>query len=272
MRYLFGLKGVTGNRTVVGKPETGIDVKDVPYIQDSNKRLAALQELCNRYKGTPHAEKISVVYEKTKHIHSYLGGRRRVHELELFHLQHTDHFLNTFTVIMDAHQQLLTEANTSSGSAGRADMKARRVVAAPFRRDRKEVKAAEMLNREISQRAFIDIKEAKTEVPRLSEPSISINTYSKIVYLKEDISDGLTTNEIGFTSTAEEKETFVNYVSSCLGIEGISYVGNAMVYVPTHSSAQPAEMVPLIHWNGCPYALILEDFRLFPVKTYRKSR
>lgn len=270
-RSLFGLDGETENRTVVGSPE-GIDVKDVPYLRDSNKRLAALQELHHRYKGTPHAQKIRAVQEKTKDIHVYLLERKRGHELELFHLQHTDHFLNTFTVIINAHQQQHAQAAALRRAAARAESVFRKVTPAAFRKDRKEVKAAHQKNREISQRAFEDVADAKAEVPALAVPQISINTYAKIVYLQEDISGGLLTNEIGFTSTQEEKAAFEDYVSERLGIESMAYVGNAMVYIPSQHSAQPAEMVPVIHWNGAPYALHLEDCRLFPVSTYRKGR
>lgn len=270
-RSVFGLNGDTGNRTVVGSPE-GIDVKDVPYLRDSNKRLSALQELHHRYKSTPHAQKIKIVQEKTKEIHIYLLERKRGHELELFHLQHTDHFLNTYTVIINAYQQHHAQAAALRRAAARAESVLRKVTPAALRKDRKEVKAAHQTNCEISQRAFDDIKDAKGEVPALAVPQISINTYAKIVYLQEDISGGLLTNEIGFTSSPEEKAAFEDYVSERLGIETMAYVGNAMVYIPSHHSSQPAEMVPVIHWNGAPYALHLEDCRLFPVSTYRKSR
>ncbi|WP_162056390.1 hypothetical protein [Pontibacter pamirensis] len=270
-RSLFGLNGAAGDRTVVGTPE-GIEVKDVHYIKDSKKRLTALQELHNRYSGTLHADKIEAVYHKTKEIHSYLIDRRRVHELELFHLQHTDHFLNTFTVIIDAHQQHYAKAAALKRAAARADGIIRKVASVTFRKDRKEVKAALQANRETSERAFADLNEAKLEVPGLTIPQISINTYSKIVYLRENISGGLVSNEIGFTSSPEEKEAFIDYVSERFGIDSLAYLGNAMVFIPTHNTSPPAEMIPVIHWNGSPYALILEDCHLFPVRTYRKSR
>ncbi|GAB3537025.1 hypothetical protein GCM10027443_28880 [Pontibacter brevis] len=271
-RSLFGLNGAVSERTVIGPPE-GIDVKDAPYIKDSKKRLKALQELHNRYSGTPHAHKIEAVYHKTYEIQTYLIERKRVHELELFHLQHTDHFLNTFNIIMDAHQQHHARAAALRRAAARADGAIRKVASATFRKDRKEVKAAQQANTETSQRAYADFAETKTPVPGLTVPPISINTYAKIVYLKETISGGLVSHEIGFTSTPEEKETFVDYVSELLGIEnGIAYVGNALLFIPTQNTSPPAELVPVIHWNGSPYALILEDCRLFPVSTYRKSR
>ncbi|MFD2512577.1 hypothetical protein ACFSRY_01750 [Pontibacter locisalis] len=289
LKHLFGLKGVTGNRTVVGSPES-IDTRDLPYIQDSQKRLTALLELYNRYKTTPHAQKIYSVYEKTKRIHAYLIARNKAHELELFHLQHTDHFLNTFTIIINAHQHRNPQVSQyrqprswasspppppppSPRPATRPEVIGRTLVFGPFRSESKEVKAVQMQqSRETGQRIFVETKHAKTNIARLTVPEVAIDTYSKIVYLKEDVSDGLTTSEIGYTSTTEEKEAFVNYVAARLGIEEVSYVGNTMTSLHNHDSSNPAEMVPVIHWNGCPYALLLEEDRLFPVKTFGKSR
>lgn len=281
LRSIFGLRGVTGNRTVVANPES-IDTRDLPYIQDSSKRLAALQELYSRYKGTSHAQKIYTVYEKTKRIHTYLTSRNRAHELELFHLQHTDHFLNTFTVIMDAHQQrhpLLYPQEQAKAPAApvanppaRSEVIGRTLVLGPFRSYSREVKAVQMQQREKSQRAFVETRQAKADVTHISVPGISIDTYSRIVYLREDLSDGLTTNEIGYTSSEGEKEAFVQYVSGQLGIAGVTYVGNAMVSLSVASSPEPAEMLPVIHWNGAAYALHLESSRLLPVSTFRQTR
>ena len=268
---VFGDNGDAGNRTVVGSPE-GVEEKDLPYLKDSLRRLRDLQELHHRYKGTAHAQKIRDVQEKTKEIHTYLLSRKRGHELELFHLQHTDHFLNTFNVIVDAHQQHHAQAAALRRAAARAESVIRKVAPAAFRKDRKEVKAAHQQNREVSQRAFEDIANAKAEVPILAAPQISINTYAKIVYLQEDLSGRLISNEIGFTSSPEEKAAFVDYVCDRFGIESIAYIGNTMVYIPSTHSSQPAEMAPVIHWNGGPYVLHLEDCRLFPVSTFRKSR
>ncbi|AKD04197.1 hypothetical protein POKO110462_11530 [Pontibacter korlensis] len=277
LRSLFGLNGAAGNRKVVGSPD-GMEVKDVPYMQESNQRLVALQELYNRFRNTAHAPKLQAVYEKTKRIHTYLAARSRGHELELFHVQHTDHFLSAFTAIMDAHQEPQVQVSVPPPPrpsqppqpTPKPDVMGRTLVIGPFRSDRKEVKTARTLNRQTSHRAYMDTTEANVEVPRLGLPEISINTYSQIVYLREDVSDGLTTNEIGFTSTPEEKATFEAYVSARFGLKDVTYVGNAMVYIPTHNSNQPAEIVPVIHWHGAPYVLSLEDNRLYPVSTYRK--
>ncbi|WP_439882324.1 hypothetical protein ACSX1A_03985 [Pontibacter sp. MBLB2868] len=278
LRQLFGLRGVTGNRTVVGSPEN-LAVKDLPYIRESNRRLEELQELYSSYKGTPHAQKIFTVYEKSKRIHAYLVSRNRAHELELFHLKHTDHFLSTFTAIIDVHQhryphvQHQDKAPAPPKPAQRPEVVGRTFVLGPFRRESKEVKAVQMQSRETNQRIFVEARQVKADVTHLPVPDISIDTFSRIVYMREDISDGFTTNEIGYTSSAEEKEAFVNYVSALMGITGVDYVGNAMVYLPVPAAAsEPAEMVPVIHWNGSPYALSLEEKRLYAVNTFRKSR
>lgn len=270
-RSVFGLEGEAGERTVASSPD-GVDVQDAPYLKESLRRLTGLQELHHRYKGTAHAQQIRTVQEKTKEIHSYLLSRKRGHELELFHLQHTDHFLNTFTVIVDAHQQHHAQAAALRRAAARAESVIRKVTPAAFRKDRKEVKAAHQHNREVSQRAFEDITNARAEVPILAAPQISINTYARIVYLQEDPSGRLISNEIGFTSSPEEKAAFEAYVCDRFGIESVAYMGNTMVYIPSTHSSQPAEMAPVIHWNGCPYVLQLEDCRLFPVSTFRKGR
>lgn len=274
LRQIFGLNGVTGNRTVVGSPES-TGARDSPYLEDSKRRLTELQELCARYKGTPYASEIKAAYDKTYRIHTYLVGRGRTHELEMFHLQHTDNFLNTFTVIINMHRQQYGQkaaATPPEPLAQRTEVVGRTLVLGPFRRDRKEVKAARMQNRETSQRVLSKPRRLKPMCRGSLSRRYRLIPIQKLVYLREDLSDGLTTDEIGFTSTPEEKHVFVNYISGRLGLHGITYVGNAMVYIPDHASSQPAEMVPVIHWNGSPYILSLEDYRLFPVRTYRKSR
>lgn len=280
-RLLFGLNGVTGNRTVAGKPDS-IAIKDLPYIQDSKKRLTALHELYTRYQGTPHAQKILAVYDKTKRIHTYLADRSRVHELELFHLQHTDHFLSTFTAIIDTHRpKTIPTQDVASPSSkpqqsqkptGRPEVIGKTFVLGPFRRETKEVKAVKLQNKEKSRRIFVETVEDSAEVAKLHIPDVAIDTFSKIVYLKEDRGEGLSTNEIGYTSSVEEKEAFVDFVTSNYGLSsiGIVYVGNALVYLPENEMA--AEMVPIIHWNGAHYAVCLEEHKLFPVSTFRKRQ
>ncbi|WP_242928282.1 hypothetical protein [Pontibacter vulgaris] len=266
LRFIFGREKPTGRRAVVGNP-VSIDVKDVPHITESKKRLAALRELYNRYKNSTHAQNIKSVYEKTERIHTYLLSKNRVNELELFHLQHTDHFLNTFNVIMDAHQQHRQESLVSPVSDNKAA--ARKTILVP---NGNEAKTTQVLEREPRSSYNGETHAVKANVARLTIPDISIDTFANIIYLKENQPDGLTSDEIGFTSTPEEKETFIRYISGKLGVKEITYLGNAMVHIPDVPGSSPPEMVPVIHWNGSPYALYLDDFRLFPVRTYRKSR
>ena len=89
-RSLFGSKKAGNDRKVIGLPKT-IPFNELPHIQESKRRLTALQQLCSQYNSTPHARQIEQVYQKTRRIHAYLTDRGRGHELELFHLQHTDH-------------------------------------------------------------------------------------------------------------------------------------------------------------------------------------
>jgi len=279
LRMLFGLNGVTGNRSVAGSPGP-MDVKELPYFSESNRRLAALQELYNRYKSTPHAHKLQAVYDKTKRIHQYLLSRKKGHELELFHLQHTDHFLNTFTTIINAHQQQPYEDVTTvtaarpkpATRARKADVVGRTLVIGPFRIHSREVQTAYQPYQDTDGEDFTAPTETPMDVAILELPQISVSTFARIVYLKEDKGGGLTSsNEIGFTSTQEEKESFLAYIAARLGITGLTYLGNALVYVPGSDRTQLADMVPVIHWNGAAYALSLSDDRLFPVRTYRAN-
>ncbi len=104
VRSLFGIKEPSSKRVVAGA-STSFDLQEVAYIKDSNHRLSALLNLYKSYKQTLHGEKIKKVYEQTKKIQDYLISKRRVHELELFHIQNTDNFLNTFALIVDVHQR-----------------------------------------------------------------------------------------------------------------------------------------------------------------------
>ena len=255
LRSLFGLESASGSRKVVGTPDK-IKPNSLPYIQDSNRRLKALLELSNRYKNTPHEKMIRAVYLKTKRIHFYLIGRNREHELELFHLKHTDHFLNTFQVILDVHQ-LQQEPAVSSD-----ERSARRVISNPD----KKVKNRNRQHRETSDEVYNQLLEAATYIPILSAPEISINTYSRLVY-QEGAGIGAA-KEIGYSSTAAEKETFALYVSDKLGIEGVSYLGNTLVKMPDGAP----ETAPVIRWNGTAYVLCLDDEQLYPVTTFAKQR
>jgi len=260
-RSLFGSKKAGSNRKVVGLPGN-IPVNELPYIQESNRRLQALKQLGTQYKNTPHLRQIEQVYHKTKRIHTYLVERGRGHELELFHLQHTDHFLNTFTVIMNVHQ-LHHDVQQETVVAD-----VRRTVANPFKRDNKNGHNHRALNRKVSQQVFEDTKQSISSVPKLGLPEIALNTYSRLVYLKVETPDVQRTHEIGYTSDQEEKDAFIKYVSEKLGIHHISYIGNTMVLFPGHSHNM-AELVPVIHWNGSLYVVCLEEARLYPVRMFR---
>ena len=272
LRSFFGL-GSAAKRTVLGS-NPSVDLKDVGHIKESNNRLNALQHLCVRYKDTLHAVKINAVYEKTKNVHNYLVSKQRFHELELFHVQHTNHFINTFGLIIDVYQRneeitrayAKIDSPTNTGAEpvlhsfnpGRIGPNG-----GPYNHPEKEKSLPKP-------QTFVYTEEAGDDVPKLIVPAILINTYGKILYLKEDNSDGLVANEIGFTSTEKEKETFLFNVSVRLGIKNITYVGNAMVNIPNNTGFNPTAMVPVIHWQGAMYALNLHDYRLFPVRIQRK--
>lgn len=262
MRSLFGLGGST--RTVVGHSHS-IDLKDVAYIKDSKARLTALHHLNKRYRGTTHEPKIRAVYEKTKAIHSYLVSKKRLHELELFHLQNTEHFINTYSVIMDAFEQ---RHDGPPGSA-KGDPFFRKFATVNGKRPGEAYSQTEMVQPENRSETADTTDKDRLEVPRLSVPDILINTYTNIAY--EEAVDDLPAAEIGFTSSEPEKEMFLQHISARLGIDDISYVGNALVNIPNSNGSSPTGLVPVIHWKGYLYALNLNDYRLFPVKVYRKS-
>ncbi len=79
---------------------------------------------------------------------------------------------------------------------------------------------------------------------------ISINTFAKVLYYKEDATGNLVAKEIGYTSSSLEKEGFLQHVSACLGIRSISYMGNALVTIDNNNGSQPTGLVPIIHWEG----------------------
>ncbi len=261
-RSLFGSKKAGNNRKVIGLPKT-IPVNELPHIQESKRRLTALQQLCSQYKSTPHARQIEQVYQKTRRIHAYLTDRGRGHELELFHLQHTDHFLNTFTVILNVHLQhhnVQQEPEVANS---------RKVVAKSVKRDMQAGLSYRNLNRRVSEQVLEDTKQSVYSVPKLSLPEIALNTYSRLVYLKEETADMQLTHEIGYTSDEEEKEAFTSFVSEKFDIHDISYIGNTIVYFPGHAHTT-ADLVPVISWNGGLYVVCLEEVRLYPVSTFRK--
>jgi hypothetical protein len=294
LRSIFGLNEPAENRTVVGNA-VNVDAKDVQYIRNSNARLTMLHTLCSRYKGTPHAQQLEAVFEKTKHIHHFLLTRKRAHELELFHVRNTDHFINTFTVILDVYQRHtattfapLKEAPKvyrapkieqpagnlkSDPFASKVDTMLRRIESETVKGIYTAQKVTEMVKRVAGQAPYVQADGIKPPIPAVSVPIISIDTYSKITYVREDAAGVRVSGQIGFTSTAEEMETFVAHVSERLGIDRsvIAYIGNAMVAIPDRKGPNPARYVPILNWKGCTYALNLHDFLLFPVRAYRRS-
>jgi hypothetical protein len=270
VRSFFGLKGLSGKRTVVGNP-VSVDLKEVRYIRDSNNRLSLLHTLWNRYKGTPHEPKIKTVYEKTNNIHNYLVARKKLTELELFHLQNTDHFINTFALIIDVHQKNKAEAIVPAGAeveaqagdnlygAGNAPVYSNR----PANPRPEKVKVTNYPGPE-TQVAF------KAEAPQLNVPDIFLDTYARITYIRLDSTGELVSEEIGITSPAPEKEAFVSAMAARIGLykPDVSYIGNALVQIPNGKGA--AGYAPVINWKGYMYALDLNDYRLYPVKIYRK--
>jgi hypothetical protein len=257
LRSLFGWNGAA-NRTVVGK-QASIDIKDIPYIQDSNTRLNLLLHLYNRYKGTAHASKIKAVYDKTKKLHTYLIAKKKVHELELFHIQNTDHFISTFTAILEVHQRNQDASATSSKAGSKY--------------------AADANPKIISQSANVHPEpvaltlKSGDEVPQLVLPAISINTFDKITYERTDETGNLILQEISSTSTKQEKDNFLSAISSRLGVYklDIFYVGNAQVHLPKNDGSIQTEIVPIVNWKGCLYIFSLNDYRFFPIRINRKG-
>jgi hypothetical protein len=87
-----------------------------------------------------------------------------------------------------------------------------------------------------------------------------------VPYTQGDTLGAISAREIGFTSSETEKETFLTEVRARLGIKNIAYLGNALVNIPQSNGVSVNELVPVIRWQSCIYALNLNDFRLFPVK------
>ncbi|CAN5776079.1 hypothetical protein BH24BAC1_BH24BAC1_06520 [soil metagenome] len=285
----LGFGGTASERKVVGG-NTPVDGKEVAYYRESSARLEALHRLVVRYRGTPHEPKLKAVFDKTRTIHAYLVGKKRPHELELFHVQHTDHFINTFTVILDVHQSHqavplppfppplpppppVVSPRTETRTESKADVLLKRFEAERVRKSAEPAKQPEMVRPLSGQGQLVDTLDSRMEVPRLAVPAISIATYSNIIYLREHNTEGQVAHEVGFTSTNEEKGAFLLHVSARLGLNvmGMAYYGNALMTIPNSSGSTPTGYVPVINWKGCTYALNLNDYRLFPVKVPRRS-
>lgn len=268
MRSLFGLGSSSGRRTVVGTA-LAMDVKDVGHLQASNTRLTDLHQLYSRYRGTPYAQKIKLVYEKTKAIHDYLISRNRVYELALFHIQHTEHFLSTFNTILDVHVgQPVGGEGVKNADTGK--IRPPQVPpAAVLREQEKKYPKLEMVRPPAGRVAMGNHQPA--ELTHLAVPEIMINTYAAIPYIKEEVANGRIVNEIGYASTPREKEAFLQHLASRLSIHDFSYAGNALLSIPNSNGTQSIGVVPIIHWEGFLYAVNLNDYRIFPVKMYRKN-
>ena len=267
MRSLFTWGDSAENRTVVGAP-VDVDLRTVAYIKNSNDRLTELNLLVSRYKGTPHEEKLKLVHEKTKKIHAYLVEKKKVHELELFHLQNTEHFINTFTIILEAYQKQQNDSHAAAYRSVKPGSLPEKSKPIKNKQNQETCRNIEMVKPVVMPENFSNPVRSAA-IPQLTVPSISINTFATITYYKEDADENLIAREIGYTSSDLEKESFLQHVAACLGLRGLSYIGNALVTIVNNNGTQPTGVVPIIHWEGFLYALNLNDYRLFPVKINR---
>ncbi|MEJ8801974.1 hypothetical protein [Pontibacter sp. H249] len=309
LRSLFGMGRPAGYRTVAGAPAAP-GAKEAMYVQHSNKRLHVLNDLYQKYKNTPHAEKLKTVLEKTKKIHGYLLSKKRVHELELFHVQHTDHFINTFSVIIEVHlrhaapaavatpvpepvikaapqvkpqpqpqrphRQRVPQQTATRPFEDKVEDVIRRIESETVKGIYTAQKVSEMVKRVASQGSMtpVQTQTLPADPLALSLPTISIDTFSKIYYVRELEHGSKKPGEIGFTSGEADKEAFVAHVASRLGIKAdtLTYMGNTVMSVPGGYGRGQSMYAPVLNWNGCAYALNLQDYRLYPVKTYRQGR
>jgi len=269
LRSLFGLDDSPENRTVLGN-NVRVDEKEGAYIRNSNKRLTILFNLYNRYQETPHATKIQTVYEKTKNIHTYLIARKRAHALELFHVQHTDHFINTFTVIVDVYQSHQQTPVVPAYPPVRPPVLDERLKT-PINGRGQQVdnRRSQPVVKPVSvPRPLPYTENATNKIARLALTEIWLNSSARIIYDKVNTPNGILAKEISFTSTKQEQDNFLLFVSGRLGIRDISYVGNAMVHILSNG-ANGTGIVPILYWQGFTYALNLKDNCLFPVRVNR---
>lgn len=293
LRSFFGLNDTPTNRTVIGNVTgTGLNftLQEIKYIKESNNRLASLLQLSKRYKGTPHEEKLKSVYEKTKKIQAFYLSKKRIHELELFHIQNTDNFINTFSLIIDVHErhkenafknynpEIATPISISTKEPEPVSIKEpqvqKSVTPRPSSNGRKESELADIAQKvkSRSKREGTAVTEdIATEVLPLSIPEISIDTVARVSYEKEEALGKTLRSEISFISNLQEKEAFQAYIATRLGIKNIYYVGNAKIITPNPGVLNPEEIVPVIYWGKHSYILTLPDYRLFPVNISRKS-
>ncbi|TXK52151.1 hypothetical protein FVR03_01645 [Pontibacter qinzhouensis] len=271
LRSLFGMRGESGSRMVVGQP-VQVDVKAAQYIRDSNTRLTMLLNLQNRYKGTPQEPKFRAIHEKTKRIHNYLVSKKRLHELELFHLQHTDHFISTYSIIIDVHQRHETGAPLAHEQQPPEPIAKRPQPETVKQKQAGPVKYVADLAKKAREKSAGAVA-ASEELPLVVLPLISLDKYASIVYARESSATGPVTKTIGYHVSEQEKADFLQHVASRLGIgkEGLSYAGNAMLSVPARDGISSSGNFPVIGWVGFYYALNLTDYRLFPVTLARES-
>jgi hypothetical protein len=279
VRSLFGLNGSTANRTVLGThTTTNFDLQEVAYIKDSNNRLSALATLQKKYKGTRHEDMFRQVHEKTKRIHWYLVSRKRIHELELFHIRNTDNFLSTYTLIIDVHkrhqesnfpvldiepepiprkeppvQKPLSTVDTTKPSFPKGEL----------------FDIVEKVKQRSKPAAVVYALEAGTMVPTLGIPEVSINSVARIYYTRENTPGKQVALEVSFVSSQQEKDNFQFYVSERLGMKDIYYVGNARIKLPDSSGQEQEDTVPVFYLRNFLYAINLQDFRMYPVKINR---
>ena len=280
VRSLFGLNGSTSSRKVIGT-NASFDSQEVNYIKDSNKRLAVLLDLLKKYKGTPHEAKLKLVLEKTKKIHWFLVSKKRIHELELFHIRNTDNFISTYSLIIDVHHRHKESDKTVYALEVETSVPAAKIpiVQAPLPKvetashdSRGELyDIVEKVKQRSRQTSNVNTFATGTEIPRLSIPEVYINTVAKVFYQKENAPGKQIAHEISFVSTQHEKDAFQAYVSERIGMKDIYYVGNAIIKLPDNNVTALEDTVPVFYLRNYLYALTLHDFRMFPVKIYRKN-
>lgn len=262
-RSLFGLNKTSGRRVVLGQ-KLDLDAREGQYVRDSNARLLSLHHLYSRYQNTAHAAKIKAVYDKTKAIQDFMISKGRIHELELFHIQHTEHFINTFSAIIEVYQPEDTGKEVSLQSSSSADTFLGKLKQQKVLQKKEEMKESPVLQARNGQNTTREGGEESIFLP-----TISINTFEKIPYFPE----GLPAKAIGYTSTTLEKEDFLRHISFILGLsfDQITYMGNARVNIRDTTASGKNSLLPVIHWKGSLYVVQLNESRLFPVKTFRRG-
>jgi hypothetical protein len=257
VRSVLGLENLPVKRTVLGN-QSHLDLKAARQFQHSANRLKLLQTLCHQYKGTPHEQKINLVYEKTQSIHTSFLEQQKGTELELFHLQNTDNFINTFALIKATHQK-----NKAAAPAISSDKPA----AANLPTNKSRFNASlPGFNHPVKNILIPSLP------PVLQIPAIAIDTFTQVDYVRLGPAGDLSTHQIGITSAYQEKEYFLATVATRVGIykPDLSYVGNTQVLLPDNPASPPGYL-PVINWRGNMYVVNLNDFRLFPVKINRNN-